>query len=333
MTSVVDEPDPAEAGDQQPASDPADEADVGAEPGTAVGGSHPESQGEAPAGPWVGTIGSSPKDPRGSAPARVVHIADEDGRRSLTIGHAPPPDAVDARFHVVKAVAACNFEVCPICLTPGPTSAEHVPPEKLGGHRMTLVCAHCNNTFGTRLEADLLDWRDDALRVRASASNVRGTRAMGRVLRRTAATGEFVLMASDRQDSSLHQMLSSGELQFEFTPPDRRKVRLAALKSAYLAVCLDQRGIPMTTAAEAVRAELIAARDAPDRHAMPESPRAQALSLWRSFGPPQGPSVALARPAGPATPSGVGAAGTDVIVWLAGTLGISWPLPDVTPQL
>lgn len=281
----------------------------------------------------MGTIGPSPKDPRGSAPARVVHIADEDGSRSLMIGHAPPPDAVNARFTVVKAVAPCNFDVCPICLTPGPTSAEHVPPEKLGGHRMTLVCAPCNNTFGTRLEADLLDWRDDALRVRASADNVRGARTIGRVLRRTAATGEFVLMASDTKDSALHQMLSSGEFQFEFAPPDRRKVRLAALKSSYLAVCLEQRRIPMTATAEAVRAELIAARDAPDRHAIPEGPRAQALNLWRSFGPPQGPSVALARPVGSATPSGVGVAGTDVIVWLAGTLGISWPLPDVTPQL
>lgn len=330
---MVHEPDPAEARDHQPASGPADEGDVGADAGAAGGGSDAESGGEAPAGPWVGTIGPSPKDPRGSAPGRVVHIVDEDGRRSLEVVHAPSAHAVSARFTVVKAVAPCNFDVCPICLTPGPTSAEHVPPEKLGGHRMTPVCAHCNNTLGTRLEADLLDWRDDALRVRASASNVRGTRAIGRVLRRTAATGEFVLMASDRRDRSLHQMLSSGELQFEFVPPDRRKVRLAALKSAYLAVCLDQRSIPMTTAAEAVRAELIAARDAPDRHTIPEGPRAQALSLYRSFGPPQGPSVALARPASPATPSDVGAAGTEVIVWLAGTLGISWPLPDIAPRL
>lgn len=198
---------------------------------------------------------------------------------------------------------------------------------------MTLVCSPCNNTFGTRLEADLLDWRDDALRVRASAGNVQGTRTIGRVLRRTSDTGEFVLMASDTPDSSLHQMLSSGELQFEFAPPDRLKVRLAALKSAYLAVCLDQRSIPMTPAADAVRAELIAARDAPDRRMIPTSPHAQALSLWRSFGPPHGPSVALARSASPATPSGAGTEGTDVIVWLAGTVGISWPLPDVSPRL
>ena len=51
---------------------------------------------------------------------------------------------------------------CPICLTlftvdalaDGRLSSEHVPPECVGGHELVLTCKRCNNSAGTKLDAD-----------------------------------------------------------------------------------------------------------------------------------------------------------------------------------
>lgn len=51
---------------------------------------------------------------------------------------------------------------CPICLTPftvdaiadGRLSSEHVPPESVGGHELVLTCKRCNNSAGTKVDAD-----------------------------------------------------------------------------------------------------------------------------------------------------------------------------------
>jgi len=51
---------------------------------------------------------------------------------------------------------------CPICLSPftadalgdGRLSSEHVPPESVGGRELVLTCKRCNNSAGTKLDAD-----------------------------------------------------------------------------------------------------------------------------------------------------------------------------------
>lgn len=51
---------------------------------------------------------------------------------------------------------------CPICLTPFTTealankslSSEHVPPQSVGGRELLLTCKVCNNSAGTKLDAD-----------------------------------------------------------------------------------------------------------------------------------------------------------------------------------
>ena len=51
---------------------------------------------------------------------------------------------------------------CPICLDAFPVTAvadgqltsEHVPPKSLGGRELLLTCRRCNNTSGTKLDAD-----------------------------------------------------------------------------------------------------------------------------------------------------------------------------------
>jgi hypothetical protein len=65
-----------------------------------------------------------------------------------------------------QAVCPGQFEqptyACPICLkefteealADGRLSAEHVPPESVGGRELLLTCKACNNTAGTKLDAD-----------------------------------------------------------------------------------------------------------------------------------------------------------------------------------
>src|ERR1700680_2136773 len=52
--------------------------------------------------------------------------------------------------------------LCPICLDPltiealadKRLTAEHVPPESFGGRELLLTCKDCNNSAGTKLDAD-----------------------------------------------------------------------------------------------------------------------------------------------------------------------------------
>lgn len=65
-----------------------------------------------------------------------------------------------------------------------------------------------------------------------------------------------MLIASDTPDDALRRMLASGEFAFEIEPPDGRRLRLAALNSAYLDACLNLRDVPTSASAAAIRAEL-----------------------------------------------------------------------------
>src|ERR1700726_3097145 len=52
--------------------------------------------------------------------------------------------------------------LCPICMTPFSVealankslSSEHVPPKSVGGRELLLTCTVCNNSAGTKLDAD-----------------------------------------------------------------------------------------------------------------------------------------------------------------------------------
>jgi hypothetical protein len=64
----------------------------------------------------------------------------------------------------VRASPGTSFErtLAPICLAPFTIeallekrlSAEHVPPKSVGGRELLLTCTVCNNSAGTKLDAD-----------------------------------------------------------------------------------------------------------------------------------------------------------------------------------
>ena len=72
--------------------------------------------------------------------------------------------------------------VCPLCFryffkdetirkTNPLVSIEHIPPEKMGGHKITLTCAECNSRAGSQLDSHLIN----KMRTDAFLKGVKGT--------------------------------------------------------------------------------------------------------------------------------------------------------------
>ena len=198
----------------------------------------------------------------------------------------PGPDPVVLSVVPGEEIQYFKFDRCPICLSSGSEfSREHVPPIALGGEVRTLTCAPCNNKLGSRVEAEFIAWWKDALcfaRFSGPNASVLGHRFVDSVHLRYTEGGQFVLALQGGPRDELVSMLESGELVAEFRLPDENRYRIAALKQVYLAACLLKRSIPMTRGAEAVRAELLSARDASDIQSVPIGEIAAGLQLGRA---------------------------------------------------
>jgi hypothetical protein len=220
---------------------------------------------------------------KGVAPVSGLRIEAEDGSATLAISHAPPEGEPAVTATLLDEIGYFEFDQCPICLTADPTSREHVPQSGLGGQVKTLTCHTCNHLLGSRVEAELADWCFNIWRnLRVANPQVLGKRRVAELLYRQTDDGQFVLIPAKPIDPAVRDMLAAGLLQIEGPPPDPRRYCLAALKHAYLAACLYLREIPDTDHARAVRADLLAARDASSSELLPASacgirtwPRAQ----------------------------------------------------------
>jgi len=75
---------------------------------------------------------------------------------------------------------------CPICLATftiealaqKQLSAEHVPPESLGGQELLLTCRNCNNSSGTKLDAHARIKEDVQLALAGTLGHPHRVRAM-----------------------------------------------------------------------------------------------------------------------------------------------------------
>jgi hypothetical protein len=109
-----------------------------------------------------------------------------------------------------------------------------VPQAALGGQAMTMTCPRCNSGLGSRIEAELHDWFDQArIDVSFDHEAVQGRRRGPRLLYREGSNG-FCLIAEADVVPEIRQMLNAGALQMHYRMPDPRRYRLAALKHAYL---------------------------------------------------------------------------------------------------
>lgn len=279
------------------------------------------------------------KDGEGVAPSRAAVVRSVSGRGSGVRGLPPISDlslegpegtmqisrvAVEGepcRTVVLATASYREFPICPLCCG-SLTSAtkEHVPQADLGGQRMTVTCALCNNSLGSRVEPELRDWFDDAVgSVRFSGALVEGRRKTSRVLLRNTG-GKVVLIPEHPLNPDLEPLFTSGAFVMEYHVPDHAVWSLAALKHAYLGACLLLQRVPDSPLAQQVRNDLVAVRDAAARQALPGSAIAKSLRTARSMKRASGPTVslvALVLPDGTIADAGLS---------FAGTLFISWPL-------
>lgn len=176
------------------------------------------------------------------------------------------------------------FEDCPICGDPA-TTEEHVPPQRLGGTKMTWTCARCNNGFGSLVEADLVNWYDGIWMAPSFQSDaVPGRRQISGMQFQWTPKGEFVLLSDGRGDPAVGEILAAGgDVTLEVSPPDQNRCRLALLKSMYLALCL-KAGVPEGEPADRLRAELLAVREAKRKADVPLSLMALGLTVLRHWG-------------------------------------------------
>lgn len=190
------------------------------------------------------------------------------------------------RIQAGAPIAERYFDACPICGDPA-THNEHVPPRSLGGRVMTRICGPCNNELGSKVESDLVDWYDDAVTLPAfSGDAVQGARRATRIFYRADVDGTPGLLMDESADPGVRELLLSGQIDLTVYEPDLNRVRLALLKHAFLAACMAF-GPLEGPEADAVRADLIAARDAPSRHEVPRSDIALGLTVLRSKGTPR----------------------------------------------
>jgi hypothetical protein len=158
------------------------------------------------------------------------------------------------------------FERCPICLSTGSMTAEHVPPEAIGGRVITSTCDRCNNELGSSIDRPFVDsmfGRFEGFKVSTEASNaVQGFRTYRNVRLAAGKDHERGVWIDGEKNSEMAQLLA-GATQFEAKMQilDPKAVGLGELKSLYLACCVIAGQILSGETADRVRADLVAVRD------------------------------------------------------------------------
>lgn len=154
------------------------------------------------------------------------------------------------------------FERCPICLSTGSMTAEHVPPEAIGGRIITLTCDRCNNELGSSIDKPFVDsmfGRFGSFKLSTEASNaVKGFRTYRNVRLAAGKDHERAVWIDGEKNSDLAQLLA-GATQFEAKLQilNPKAVGLGELKSLYLACCV------IASSRESCRAECML-RTSPD---------------------------------------------------------------------
>lgn len=186
-------------------------------------------------------------------PQRVTDDSDDiDATHDLHLLE-PPPGRVD-------------FDRCPICLSTGPLTEEHVPPEAVGGRVVTSTCSPCNNNLGSWIDRPLIDsmfGRFASFKLSTEASNgVQGFRTYKNV-RLARGNGHDLAVWIDGTQKANRAELLAGATSFDTKAvlPDPKAFHLGELKSLYLASCVIAGEILSGETAERVRDDLVAVRD------------------------------------------------------------------------
>lgn len=260
---------------------------------------------------------------------KVNHISFADQGGQEVAGSVVSEGTGAGRASFLYAIPPNSYETCPICLDATADSAEHVPPRAFGGAPATTTCQACNNTFGSRTEASMQDWFDQALQVRLYTKGVRAPVGQGRTLLLRNADGPNLLLPDGKSDPLVGalehlQNHDRDDLEMEVRTWSPSEVRVGMLKSAFLAASLALGGVPDVPSAHEIRGELAAVRSTRRRRDLVAGPRARALRFHRCRPETEaGPPLAVYATEG--EPS-------RYLISLGPAILVDWPFPEISPQ-
>ena len=237
----------------------------------------------------------------------------------------PRPLGTERYFQALPvAFDFVDFGVCPICFAPEPRSREHVPPHSVGGSVITMTCENCNNEFGSKYEPHLRNWYENAIgKVRLSGKTVPGRRSVGEYLLRENASGGFVLFQHGKHDPAVSQILGEQEFEMSYEIVDATRSHIAAVKTAYLAGCVALHAIPRTPRADALRAELLVARDVPRDQKAELGDVARSIKVARSAHEPSPGEIILMAASDELTESAM-------VISFNRVFAVDWPFDPIT---
>lgn len=230
-------------------------------------------------------------------------------------------DRITGSFHEFPPLEPFYFDRCPICLVGPADSAEDVPPRSISGTVLTRTCRRCNNELGAKIDRHLAAFcGDEVLDLRVVVQGVQGVRKVGRAAIRRTEGGTPIIIPREREPSNVRAALNSGaEMRITYSlEPDQARVKLGILKSAYLAGCVGAQTIIDSPTARRLRAEILAARDAPSTAVL----KVRTDPSFRS-GPGEQTRM----------PTSFYMDGEEIGISLARVLFVEWPLSDVPPPI
>ena len=258
-----------------------------------------------------------------------IDIEHTDGTLISARSYQPPTGEGVRTASVVCVIERGEFPFCPICLredVPADTM-EHIPPTAFGGTVMANTCAECNNRLGSRTEAALQDWYDDAIRACFTSDASPEPFGHNRFLFLNADSHEQVMLAekSYPEGSWPFARFQDPNVEIQYSIPRPAEYMTGLLKSTYLAACLHFGGVAHSQSLMAARDELLQARDAKSPGKVQLGPIADSLRVHRTGLAASGPTLALLRSdyEGNST----------YLISLAGTILVEWPFDDLDPML
>lgn len=150
---------------------------------------------------------------------------------------------------------------CPICSSGDNPTKEHVPPESIGGVHLTWTCKPCNSDLGSKVDEPLRQWsRFSFPRATIELDGLPGRRRIGEFGLGRTRQGKPALILAGLERSVSENIGGSSSLRLSFQA-EPLLYRSGLLKSAYLAVCAAANRVPLGPTSDAVRHDLVAARD------------------------------------------------------------------------
>lgn len=138
----------------------------------------------------------------------------------------------------VIGIGRRDFDRCPICLSTGPLTDEHVPPERLGGSILTTTCARCNNRYG-ELEDSLMKISEVRFTAQVTSPGFEGSRRVENLTVRHDEMGNpHYSTWNGSWPGWFDRVVASGQFVMDIYQPCRCRAYASLLKSAFLAACI-----------------------------------------------------------------------------------------------